>query len=403
MKKRNFVGICEGLMLFAALFGRAGCAGAENQSNIRPGYFDTEYAGQTDARERDSLCVTRTDRTFLFRNAPASISHVTQAPDGSVLVLYTTEETEKWQWRLSLFTASGEEQWRYMAAEYDADSGWNSAVDLYTRDDEIVLNVYENREQTAYEEVRLKWDGAVSRKRAVKIIDDMRRRVHDFPLYTVKEFYTNARAEIVSKRNGCALTIDMPYGSSYFAQLGQGWLICAMVEGENAVFQMMDEQGKLHLAEGKADAELDFKCFVGIRNQKAYALFTDGTEAPRWLMGSVDFAENTVDFEDVPLARDSGWYDTAATAIQEGFLFAQYDAEQRQVRFTLLREDGTTANCLNDVPDGYYRFMNNGDEGCIQSVRWNGSDGCMHIATYTPTVLNPHAAYHDTESRGLSE
>ena len=403
MKRKNVVGICKGLILFAALFGRAGCAAAENQSDIQLKYFDAGYDERDAGQNDELLCITRADRTFLFRNAPASISHVTQASDGSVLVLYTTEESEKWQWRLSLFTESGEEQWQYVAAEYDAECGWNSAVDLYTRDAEIVLNVYESREQTAYDEVRLKWDGTVCRKKMVKIIDDMRQRVHDFPRYTVKEFYTNARAEIVSKQNDRVLTIDMPYGSSYFAQLGQERLICATVEGGNAVFQMMDEQGNLHLAEGKADAELDFKCFVGIRNQKVCALFTDGADAPRWLMGSVDFAKNTVFFEDVPLTRDSGWYDTAAAVIEEGFVFAQYDAEQRRVCFTLLREDGTIADCLSDVPSGYYRFLENNGEGCIQSVRWDGSDGCMYMTTYTSTVLNPHAAYHDTESGRLSE
>lgn len=403
MKRKNVVGICKGLILFAALFSCGGCAAAENQSDIQPEYFDAGCEEREAGQNDELLRVTRADRTFLFRNAPASISHVTEAPDGSVLVLYTTEEAEKWQWRLSLFAESGEEQWQYVAAEYDADSGWDSAVDLYTCDVEIVLNVYESREQTAYDEVRMKWDGTVRRKKAVKIIDDMRQRVHDFPQYTVKEFYTNARAEIVSKQNDRALTIDMPNGSSYFAQLGQEELLCATVEGENAVFQMMDEQGKLHLAEGKADADLDFKCFVGIRNRKVYALFTDGADALRWLMGSVDFAENTVEFEEIPLARDSGWYDTAAAVIQEGFVFAQYDAEQRQVRFTLLREDGTTADGLSDVPNGYYRFLENSDEGCIQSMWWDGTDGCMHTATYTPTVLNPHAAYHDTELRRLSE
>ena len=100
------------------------------------------------------------------RRAPVSMrAQVSDAPDGSLLVLYNTEETDVWQCRLSLFSPCGNETWQYVVSEYALDSGYGSAVDLFVSDSEITLDAYETREQTAYCEVILTWDGTVRRKR----------------------------------------------------------------------------------------------------------------------------------------------------------------------------------------------------------------------------------------------
>ncbi len=115
-----------------------------------------------------------------------------------------------------------------LSANTRLDSGYGSAVDLFVSDSEITLDVYETREQTAYCEVILNWDGTVCRKKTVRVADDMCQRIHDFPLYTVKEFYTNARAQILSKQTGKSATVDIPNGFPAFAQIGD-LLICATV------------------------------------------------------------------------------------------------------------------------------------------------------------------------------
>lgn len=118
------------------------------------------------------------------------------------------------------------ETWQYVVSEYAPDSGYGSAVDLFVSDSEITLDTYETREQTAYCEAILTWDGTVRRKKAVRVTDDMRQRIHDFPLYTVREFYTNARAQILCKQTGKSAMADIPNGFPAFAQIGD-LLICA--------------------------------------------------------------------------------------------------------------------------------------------------------------------------------
>lgn len=101
---------------------------------------------------------------------------------------------------MSLFTEYGKEKWQYVIHEYDIDSGIDSAVDVCVNDLEIKIDVYDNREQLEYSEVIMKWDGTVKSKKNVRILDDMRQRVHDFSMYTVKEFYTNDKQKSFQKR-----------------------------------------------------------------------------------------------------------------------------------------------------------------------------------------------------------
>ena len=96
---------------------------------------------------------------------------------------------------------------------------------------EITLDTYETREQTAYREVILTWDGTVRRKKTVRVTDDMRQRIHDFPLYTVREFIRNARTQILCKQTGKSAMVDIPNGFPAFAQIGD-LLICSTVEDD---------------------------------------------------------------------------------------------------------------------------------------------------------------------------
>ena len=332
----------------------------------------------------DGFSVAQSAVTLRFQCAPSSISQVIDAPDGSLLVLYNTEETDAWHCRLSLFSPSGNETWQYVVSEYAPDSGYGSAVDLLVSDLEITLDIYETREQTAYCEVILTWDGTVRRKKTVRVTDDMRQRIHDFPLYTVKEFYTNARAQILCKQTGSSAMIDIPNGFPAFAQIGD-LLICATVEDDLVAFQAMDQQGNLRLIESNAGDGLELKCFAGIRDQKVYSLFTREDDGLQWLLCSVDLDENTLEWTEIPLNHDLVWYSAAAAIIPDGIVFAQHDGERYQLYFTLLKWDGTHANFLSSVPNGYHQFLDSRDEKSIRAILWNGVSDCASLVTYTPT------------------
>lgn len=363
------------LTLLAVLLCPAVCASAEAPS---------DSPKDVSASLSDGFSVAQNAVTLRFQCAPSSISQVIDAPDGSLLVLYNTEGTDAWQCRLSLFSPSGNETWQYVVSEYALDSGYGSAVDLFVSDSEITLDAYETREQTAYREVILTWDGTVRRKKTVRIADDMRQRTHDFPLYTVKEFYTNARAQILCKQTGSSTMVDIPNGFPAFAQIGD-LLICATVEDDLVAFQAMDQQGTLRLIESNAGDGLELKCFAGIRDQKVYSLFTREDDDLQWLLCSVDLDENTLEWTEIPLNHDLVWYSAAAAIIQDGIVFAQHDGEQHQLYFTLLKWDGTHANFLSSVPNGYHQFLDPRDEKSIRAILWDGVSDCASLVTYTPT------------------
>ena len=322
--------------------------------------------------------------TLRFQCAPSSISQVIDAPDGSLLVLYNTEGTDAWQCRLSLFSPSGNETWQYVVSEYALDSGYGSAVDLFVSDSEITLDTYETREQTAYREVVLTWDGTVRRKKTVRVTDDMRQRIHDFPLYTVREFYTNARAQIFCKQTSKSAMVDIPNGFPAFAQIGDH-LICATVEDDLVSFQAMDQQGTLRFIAGNAGDGLELKCFAGIRDQKVYSLFTREDDDLQWLLCSVDLDENSLEWTEIPLNHDLVWYSAAAAIIPDGIVFAQHDGERHQLYFTLLKWDGTHANFQTSIPNGYHQFLDPLDEKSIRAILWDGVSDCASLVTYTPT------------------
>ena len=336
------------------------------------------------ASHSDGFSVTQSAVTLRFQCAPSSISQVIDAPDGSLLVLYNTEGTDAWQCRLSLFSPSGNETWQYVVSEYAPDSGYGSAVDLFVSDSEITLDTYETREQTAYCEAILTWDGTVRRKKTVRVTDDMRQRIHDFPLYTVKEFYTNARAQILCKQTGKSAMVDIPNGFPTFAQIGD-LLICSTVEDDLVAFQAMDQQGTLRLIKGNAGDDLELKCFAGIRDQKVYSLFTREDDGLQWLLCSVDLDENTLEWTEIPLNHDLVWYSAAAAIIQDGIVFAQHDDERHQLYFTLLKWDGTHANFQTSIPNGYQQFLDPRDEKSIRAILWDGVSDCASLVTYTPT------------------
>ena len=336
------------------------------------------------ASHSDGFSVTQNAVTLRFQCAPSSISQVIDAPDGSLLVLYNTEETDAWQCRLSLFSPSGNETWQYVISEYAPDSGYGSAVDLFVSGSEITLDTYETREQMAYCEAILTWDGTVRRKKTVRVTDDMRQRIHDFPLYTVREFYTNARAQILCKQTGKSAMVDIPNGFPAFAQIGD-LLICATVEDDLVAFQAMDQQGNLRLIESNAGDGLELKCFAGIQDQKVYSLFTREDDGLQWLLCSVDLDENTLEWTEIPLNHDLVWYSAAAAIIPDGIVFAQHDGERHQLYFTLLKWDGTHANFQTSIPNGYQQFLDPRDEKSIRAILWDGVSDCASLVTYTPT------------------
>ncbi len=374
MEKRCFIKFRKCLTLLVVLLCPAVCASAE---------IPSDSPKNVSAFHSDGFSVAQSAVTLRFQCAPSSVSQAIVAPDGSLLVLYNTEETDAWQCRLSLFSPSGNETWQYVLSEYALDSGYGSAVDLFVSDSEITLDTYETREQTAYCEVLLNWDGTVRRKKTVRVADDMRQRIHDFPLYTVKEFYTNARAQILSKQTGKSAMVDIPNGFPAFAQIGN-LLICATVEDDLVTFQAMDQQGNLRLIEGDAGDGLELKCFAGIQDQKVYSLFTREDDGLQWLLCSVDLDENTLEWTEIPLNHDLVWYAAAAAIIPDGIVFAQHDGEQHQLYFTLLEWDGTHANFLTSIPNGYHQFLDPRDEKSIRAILWDGVSDCASLVTYMP-------------------
>lgn len=375
MEKRCFIKFRKYLTLLVVLLCPAVCASAETPS---------DSPKDVSASLSDGFSVAQSAVTLRFQCAPSSISQVIDAPDGSLLVLYNTEETDAWQCRLSLFSPCGNETWQYVVSEYALDSGYGSAVDLFVGDSEITLDAYETREQTAYCEVILTWDGTVRRKKTVRVADDMRQRIRDFSLYTVREFYTNARAQVLCKQTGKSTTIDIPNGFPVFAQIGD-FLICATVGDDLVAFQAMDQQGNLRFIEGNADDGLELKGFAGIRDQKVYSLFTREDDGLQWLLCSIDWDENTLKWMEIPLNHDLVWYAAAAAIISDGIAFAQHDGERHQLYFTLLKWDGTHANFLSRIPNGYHQFLDPRDEKSIRAILWDGVSDCASLVTYTPT------------------
>lgn len=375
MEKRCFLKFRKYLTLLVVLLCPAVCASAETSS---------DSPKDVSASLSDGFSVAQSTVALRFQCAPSSISQVIDAPDGSLLFLYNTEETDAWQCRLSLFSPCGNETWQYVVSEYALDSGYGSAVDLFVSDSEITLDVYETREQTAYCKVILTWDGTVRRKKTVRVADDMRQRIHDFPLYTVREFYTNARAKILCKQTGKSTTIDIPNVFPVFAQISD-FLICTTVGDHLVAFQAMDQQGNLRFIEGNAGDGLELKGFAGIWDQKVYSLFTREDDGLQWLLCSVDLDENTLEWTEVPLNHDLVWYAAAAAIIQDGIVFAQHDGEQHQLYFTLLKWDGTHANFLSRIPNGYHQFLDPRDEKSIRAILWDGVSDCASLVTYTPT------------------
>lgn len=374
MEKRCFMKFRKYLTLLVVLLCPVVCASAEAPS---------DSPKDVSASLSDGFSVTQSAVALRFQCAPSSISQVIDAPDGSLLVLYNTEGTDAWHCRLSLFSPSGNEMWQYVVSEYALDSGYGSAVDLFVSGSEITLDAYETREQTAYREVILTWDGTVRRRKTVRVADDMRQRIHDFPLYTVREFYTNARAQILCKQTGNSTMVDIPNGFPVFAQIGDH-LICATVEDDLVCFQAMDQQGTLRFIEGNAGDGLKLKCFVGIRDQKVYSLFTREDDGLQWLLCSIDLDENTLEWAEIPLNHDLVWYAAAAAIIQDGIVFAQHDGEQHQLYFTLLEWDGTHASFLTSIPNGYHQFLDPRDERSIRAILWDGVSDCASLVTYTP-------------------
>ena len=165
MEKRCFMKFRKYLTLLVVLLCPVVCASAEAPS---------DSPKDVSASLSDGFSVAQSAVTLRFQCAPSSISQVIDAPDGSLLVLYNTEGTDAWHCRLSLFSPSGNETWQYVISEYAPDSGYGSAVDLFVSDSEITLDTYETREQTAYCEAILTWDGTVRRKKTVRVADDMR-------------------------------------------------------------------------------------------------------------------------------------------------------------------------------------------------------------------------------------
>lgn len=375
MEKRCFLKFRKYLTLLVVLLCPAVCASAETPS---------DSPKDVSASHSDGFSVAQNAVTLRFQCAPSSISQVIDAPDGSLLVLYNTEETDAWQCRLSLFSPCGNETWQYVVSEYALDSGYGSAVDFFVSDSEITLDAYETREQTAYCEVILTWDGTVRRKKTVRVADDMRQRIHDFSLYTVREFYTNARAKILCKQTGKSTTIDIPNGFPVFAQIGD-FLIGATVGDDLVAFQAMDQQGNLRFIEGNAGDGLELKGFAGIRAQKVYSLFTREDDGLQWLLCSIDLDENTLEWTEIPLNHDLVWYSAAAAIIQDGIVFAQHDGERHQLYFTLLKWDRTHANFLSRIPNGYHQFLDPRDEKSIRAILWDGVSDCASLVTYTPT------------------
>lgn len=375
MEKRCFLKFRKYLTLLVVLLCPAVCASAETSS---------DSPKDVSASLSDGFSVAQSTVALRFQCAPSSISQVIDAPDGSLLFLYNTEETDAWQCRLSLFSPCGNETWQYVVSEYALDSGYGSAVDLFVSDSEITLDVYETREQTAYCKVILTWDGTVRRKKTVRVADDMRQRIHDFPLYTVREFYTNARAKILCKQTGKSTTIDIPNVFPVFAQISD-FLICTTVGDHLVAFQAMDQQGNLRFIEGNAGDGLELKGFAGIWDQKVYSLFTREEDGLQWLLCSVDWDENTLEWTEIPLNHDLVWYSAAAAIIPDGIVFAQHDGERHQLYFTLLKWDGTHANFLSHIPNGYHQFLDPRDEKSIRAVLWDGVSDCASLVTYTPT------------------
>ena len=398
MKKKNFIKHKKYyMMIFVWLTCNTVYARAEFQKNIQSvhsydsiGHYENIMVGNDSQKQKqdsisDLFYVMQDDITLQFQNIPISVYKVIEASDNSVLILYRTEDDEKWQCRISIFTEYGKEKWQYIIREYDIDSGLDSDVDVCVNDLEIKIDAYDNREQLEYSEVVLNWDGTVQSKKNVRILDDMRQRVHDFSMYTVKEFYTNDQAEILSKKNNRVTVITMPYGFHYFKQVSQELLVCTTINEDNVVFQIIDQQGEQRLINGKGDVNLEFKCFAGIRDQKVYGLFTSGDDSLRWLLCSIDLGNDTLNFKEIPLDHYSAWYSTMAAIIQEGIVFVQHDYEQRQLCFTLLKWDGECIKYLKDIQNGYYEFLDNDGGTFIRGILWDGTNKCANVVKYTMT------------------
>lgn len=396
MKGRFLIIVQKCLLLLVVMACNTVHVTAESLKNIRPEYFDNSTRRyENSMRQNDSLrqmhdsdsdlfYVMHEEHTLHFQNIPISIFQVIEVPDDSVLVLYSTEETEKWQWRVSLFSKDGIEKWQYVVREYNVDSGFSSDIDIRVDVQDIILNIYDRRDQTEYCKVVLKWDGTVRKAEKVRIFNDMKQRVYDFPMYTVIEFYTNGQAKIVSKQNNKDITVSMPNGTNYFAQISKELLVCATIGEKTAVFQIIDQQGKRHIINGKVSADLEFKCFIGIWDNRVYGLFASEGDTSRWFICSVDLEKYTLNLEKIQLEHYVGQYPITGVLIQNGIVFAQYNYDQNRLYFTLLKSNGKRKDYFIGVPKGYFDFVDQSEGQSIQSVLWNGSSNCVKLVTYIP-------------------
>ena len=171
MKKKNFIKHKKYyMMIFVWLTCNTVYARAEFQKNIQSvhsydsiGHYENIMVGNDSQKQKqdsisDLFYVMQDDITLQFQNIPISVYKVIEASDNSVLILYRTEDDEKWQCRISIFTEYGKEKWQYIIREYDIDSGIDSDVDVCVNDLEIKIDAYDNREQLEYSEVVLNWD-----------------------------------------------------------------------------------------------------------------------------------------------------------------------------------------------------------------------------------------------------
>ena len=205
-----------------------------------------------------------------------------------------------------------------------------------------------------------------------------------FPLYTVREFYTNARAQILCKQTGKSAMVDIPNGFPAFAQIGD-LLICATVEDDLVAFQVMDQQGNLRFIEGNAGDGLELKCFAGIRDQRYTAFLPaktttcNGFSVPllwmktRW--NGRKFRSITI-WYGIPQPRPSFRMASSSRSTM---------ANGISCISRLLKWGGTHANFLSSVPNGYHQFLDPRDEKSIRAILWDGVSDCASLVTYTPT------------------
>lgn len=85
MEKRCFMKFRKCLTLLVVLLCPVVCASAETPS---------DSPKDVSASHSDGFSVTQSAVALRFQCAPSSISQVIDAPDGSLLVLYNTEETD---------------------------------------------------------------------------------------------------------------------------------------------------------------------------------------------------------------------------------------------------------------------------------------------------------------------